>query len=116
MKVYCGSICAYKEAWSLFTYTNYQSIENTCNSSCSTDIEDITVQKVQIYPNPAKDEIFIKSDLQIKKVEIYSLTGGLLLSDNNFNGKISVSALSEGIYLLKMYTDKGVAVSKIVKE
>ena len=47
------------------------------------------------------------------------LTGTLLMSQNNFNEKISVSALSQGVYLLKVYTDKtdkGVAISKIVKE
>ena len=74
------------------------------------------VDKWQIYPNPAENEIFIKSDLPIEKVEIYSLTGALLLSNNNFDGKISVSALSQSVYLLNGYTDKGVTISKIVKD
>jgi hypothetical protein len=54
--------------------------------------------------------------LPIKKVEIYSSTGALLFSDNNFNEKISVSSLSKGIYLVKIYTGKGLFVSKMVKE
>ncbi|MDR0872277.1 MAG: T9SS type A sorting domain-containing protein [Prevotellaceae bacterium] len=70
----------------------------------------------KIFPNPAKDEIFIESDLSIQKVEICSLTGSLLLLENNFNGKISVSSLPQGVYLLKVYTDKGLEISKIVKE
>ena len=87
------------------------------DGGCTTDnIPDITVEKFQIYPNPAKDALFIKSDLQIKKVEIYSLTGALLLSENNFNGKISVSSLQEGIYMVKVYTDTDLIISKIVKE
>jgi hypothetical protein len=72
--------------------------------------------QINIYQNPAKYEIFITSELQVEKIEIYSLTGSLLLSECNFNGKISVSALPQGVYLLNVYTDKGVAVSKIVKE
>ncbi|GHT63433.1 hypothetical protein FACS189451_10150 [Bacteroidia bacterium] len=40
----------------------------------------------------------------------------LLLSEDNFNEKISVSALPKGVYLLKVYTEKGIAVSKVVKE
>ena len=79
-------------------------------------INEIAANQLQIFPNPVKEEIFIKSDLPIDKVEIYSLTGTLLFSESNFSEKISVSALSKGIYLLKVYTDKGVAVSKIVKE
>jgi uncharacterized repeat protein (TIGR02543 family) len=79
-------------------------------------ISKVQAADVKIYPNPAKTELFINSDLPVKKVEIYTLTGSLLLIEDNFNEKISVSALSSGIYMLKVYTDKGVAVSKVVKE
>ena len=75
-----------------------------------------TEEKIQIFPNPAKDEIFIQSASQIEKVEIYSLTGSLLLLEDNFNEKMFVSILSPGIYLVKVYTDNGCVVSKIMKE
>ena len=73
-------------------------------------------QKIQIYPNPTNDEIFVKTDLQIEKVEVYSIIGSLLISENNFKEKISVSALPTGIYFLKIHTDKGLVVKKVVKE
>jgi hypothetical protein len=79
-------------------------------------IDEVLSTQLKIFPNPAKNDIFIKSDLQIEKVELYSLTGVLMMSDNNFTGKIFVSALPLGIYLLKVYTDKGWVVSKVVKE
>jgi hypothetical protein len=83
----------------------------------SSGIEDIKAwQNISVFPNPTKNEIFIKSENTIEKVEIYTLTGALLKQGNNFNEKISVSELPQGIYLLKVYTDKGVAISKIVKE
>jgi hypothetical protein len=82
----------------------------------STGIEVFHSQDISIYPNPTKDELFIKSESQIKKVEIYSLTGSLLLSENNFNEKISVSALPKGVYVVRIYTDKGSVVSKVVKK
>ena len=69
-----------------------------------------------IYPNPTKDELFINSESQITKVEIYSLTGALLLLENNFKEKISVSALSQGVYMVKVYTNEGLVVSKVIKE
>jgi len=81
-----------------------------------TGIDEVLINQLSIFPNPAKDEIFIKSDLPVEKVEIYSLTGNLLLQENNFKEKILVSDLLKGFYLLKVYTDKGVSVSKVVKE
>ncbi|MDR0232640.1 MAG: T9SS type A sorting domain-containing protein [Dysgonamonadaceae bacterium] len=81
-----------------------------------TGINEVLTNQLSIFPNPAKDGIFIKSDLPIEKVEIYSLTGNLLLQENNFKEKIFVSDLLKGLYLLKIYTDRGVTVSKIVKE
>jgi len=71
---------------------------------------------VNVYPNPTKSEIFIKSDLKINRVEIYSLTGALLLMENNFNGKIVVSTLPKGVYMLKIYTDNGLVMKKVMKE
>lgn len=82
----------------------------------SSGTENIHSQNISVYPNPTKDNIFIKSNLQIERVEICSLTGTLLISENNFNEKISVATLPKAIYLLKIYTDKGVTVSKIIKE
>ena len=76
----------------------------------------IEIGTINIFPNPAEEEIFIKSEFPVNRVEIFSLTGSLVLSKSNFNEKISVSALPQGIYLFKVYTDKGVAIRKIVKK
>jgi hypothetical protein len=82
----------------------------------TTEISNIENQKITIYPNPVRDYLYIKSENKINKVEIYSLTGSSLLSETNFTEKISVSALPQGVYLLRVYTDKGLVVSKVVKE
>jgi len=81
-----------------------------------TGIINVETGKINIYPNPIQSELFIKSELPISKVEIYSLTGALLLSENNFAGKISVSSLLKGTYIVKIYTEKGLTVSKVLKE
>ena len=85
-------------------------------TAAGSSIENIVASQVSIFPNPAKHEIFIKSEFQIEKVEIYSLAGRLMISENNFNEKISISDLPQGVYLLKVYSDKGLTISKIVKE
>ena len=81
-----------------------------------TGIEDIHSQEIFIYPNPTTNDLFIKSESPIDKIEIYSLTGTLLMQENNFNEKISVSALQRGVYLLKVYTGKGLIIKKVVRK
>jgi len=38
------------------------------------------------------------------------------MAENNFIEKISISDLPQGVYLLRIYTDKGLVVGKVVKE
>ena len=107
-----GSANSYKVAneWKKF-FDNNNLIEDA-----SIGVDDAVANRLSIYPNPAEDELFIKSDLQIEKVEIYSLAGALLQSDNNFNEQISVVNLPVGVYMLKVYSDKGIDTSTFVKQ
>jgi len=91
-------------------------ISNGNFTTSTVGVEALSVSgQLQIYPNPAKDDIFIESDLPISRVEIYSLSGSLVLSENNVDKSVSVATLPAGVYLLKAYTDKGATVSRIVK-
>jgi len=80
-----------------------------------TGIEDILAGKLVIYPNPAKDEVFIKSELPNRKIEILDLTGRIVMFLQNGASTINVSALPQGVYMLKVYTDSGVVIAKMVK-
>ena len=98
---------------------NYNPAATENDGSCEynkTAVETIAAKEIAIYPNPVKNELFIKTDLPVTKVEISSLTGALLLVENNVSGKISVTSLPQGIYVLKVYTNKGIITSKIMKE
>ncbi|MCL1932486.1 MAG: leucine-rich repeat domain-containing protein [Candidatus Azobacteroides sp.] len=108
-----GSKCDYKLA---SQWQDFANILDGSNEPCSNGINDVLTNQLSIFPNPTQNDLFINSDLQIEKVEIHSLTGTLLMQENNFTGKISVSRLPQGVYLLKVYTDKGVVAGKIVKE
>ena len=81
----------------------------------TTNIDNNNIEtNINVFPNPTKDEIYIKSEFQIQKVEIYNLTGSLVITENNFLGKISVAALSQGVYTVKIYTNNCVSIEKIV--
>ena len=61
-----------------------------------------------IYPNPSIRVINIKMD-QFKKAIIYNLSGQILM--NSTDEQIDVSALSGGVYLIKLENNKGQSYS-----
>jgi Leucine-rich repeat (LRR) protein len=74
---------------------------------------------INIYPNPVKDELRIESgDLKIASVEIVDLAGKKIFTFNSqlSTHSINVSALPQGIYFVKLETDKGIVTKKIIKE
>ena len=71
--------------------------------------------KMAIYPNPATAILNIQAENEIKSVEIYSLLGQKIMTENQ--KQINVSGLSNGIYMLRIEDENGaVATSKFVKE
>jgi len=60
-----------------------------------------------------KDELFIESELTIKNVELCDITGKTLLTHTT--NTINVSNLPQGVYLLKIQTDKGIVTKRIIK-
>ena len=74
---------------------------------------------VKLFPNPINDKLNIQfsSDLGEIKGTIYSLTGQKLqvFIQNSLEKTIEISDLSEGIYFLKLETEKGTSTHKIVK-
>jgi hypothetical protein len=75
---------------------------------------------LKIFPNPASDRIYFKSDLNSElKYEFLNLTGQILLSGKieNSMGKqyeINVSDIPKGIYLIRIITGSGSSSQKII--
>ncbi len=68
-----------------------------------------------IYPNPATDFIAIDYPLDIEKVEFYNLLGQLVLLEQAPD-IIDVGELSNGAYIMKIHTIKGIATKKLIKK
>lgn len=74
---------------------------------------------IQIYPNPAKDEIFVKTrQVAINKLEIYNLQG-VLVEKTNFSQmkddyRLSLQDKSAGIYFIKIYSINGTLTRKLI--
>jgi hypothetical protein len=80
-------------------------------------VSDVNDFQFNIYPNPAKDVIGFRSELPLKSVEIFSLTGSKVLSQSNNVEQVEVGNLAKGIYMLKASAADGkVATQKLIKE
>lgn len=71
---------------------------------------------VSVYPNPFIGDLSIEATGDLRKVEIYNSTGSHVFSSTNPNSTIALDQLSPGIYFLKIETDAGIDVKKIIKE
>lgn len=71
-----------------------------------------------IFPNPAKDEVMVASSLTMDRVEIVNMLGQVVYSaDVNANSvKVNTAEMGAGNYLVKMYTEAGMATKKLVVE
>ena len=76
--------------------------------------------EVKIYPNPVKDGLFIihNEQLIIKNVQICDLSGRVVFfsSFGEVGVGFDVSALSQGVYMIRIETDKGIVTEKFVKK
>ena len=70
----------------------------------------------KIYPNPAKDVLFIESTLQDNfTIEMFDLIGNLMTVDKLSNNRLDISGVPSGMYLVKLnFENKSVAKKIIV--
>nr|WP_314496552.1 T9SS type A sorting domain-containing protein [uncultured Chryseobacterium sp.] len=73
---------------------------------------------IRVYPNPVIDSFAIKlsENFKVEQVKIFDTTGKLIKSVSYQNDKVSISDLPSGTYFLKIKTDHGDYVSKIIKK
>ena len=79
-------------------------------------INDEILNSFKIYPNPVTNKtIYIKNPLQlkIKNIYIYSVIGKKVLETNNID-TINLTNIKPGIYLLKIKSDLGNTVRKVI--
>lgn len=60
-------------------------------------------QSISLYPNPASSEVFISGIDGKQTVEIYSISGVLVMKSSVENGSaINISNLRQGVYIVKV--------------
>lgn len=71
---------------------------------------------ISLYPNPVRTVLQIAANgEQVKEVNIYALSGQLLISDKSVGNEISMEQLHPGIYLVEVVTSTHIHRGKISK-
>jgi len=84
-------------------------------STLSTEDSTVLESDISIYPNPTSEFITISSAISINKVELYDLLGKKVFYTSE-TSQIKISQLPVGVYLVKIYSVKGVLSKKIMIE
>ncbi len=84
-------------------------------SSTTTDVHDINLNSISVYPNPTHDFLFVNGLHSNEIIRLFDLQGKLILTsvaDLEGNVQLSVSQLPKGSYLLQV----GVEIIKFIKQ
>jgi hypothetical protein len=76
-------------------------------------------QDYLIYPNPVSDILNINlSENKVKSIKIFNIYGELIFQKTSLNSieNVHVESWPSGIYLIKIFSEKGYYIKKIVKE
>lgn len=80
-------------------------------------IEEIKAEDIvaKVYPNPVSNALNIETKEKVDNIILYDILGKEVLRTKKTND-IDVSNLNNGVYILKLMTEKGIRENKIVKE
>ena len=78
---------------------------------------DLQENSFSFFPNPARlNKLFFKSTRPLS-IEVYSLTGRLILNTTIDSSKsLDISSLNTGLFIIKMRSDYGTKIKKLIRE
>lgn len=90
----------------------------TAASLSTLGVGEITQKEMaDIYPNPARDYIYINENESNLKVTVYDVSGKVVLNSSSVNNRLDVSNLTKGNYVATYITKKGIKKNfKFIKE
>lgn len=89
----------------------------SCEACETGSLNENSQANINLYPNPATNHISIKSDELILSVELADLSGKQVRFSmtNATESSMSLQGLENGVYLLKVNSEKGSSVKQIFK-
>lgn len=86
--------------------------------TASTAVKEHEKLSIHLYPNPTSDYLHITApaNLSINHLELLTIKGQLIKIFNDNITSINVSDLSSGIYVIRIYTEDEIFISKFIKK
>ena len=91
-----------------------QSMYDYCQLGWPTNIPDVSALGIVVYPNPTRGLIHIETRLKIE-VELYDMTGKLLIKSNNASNRIDINNFPSGIYNMTIIHEDKRYSKRIIK-
>ncbi|MBA9074765.1 hypothetical protein GGR22_002938 [Flavobacterium gossypii] len=89
---------------------------------CGLSVPEFGDIKMRLYPNPTNGIVTVEfsRDVTAEKIEVYSITGQLILSDTNKTAhssrQFNMERFPSGVYLVKITTAQGTQVKRLMRE
>lgn len=79
-------------------------------------VNELNATEVALYPNPANDQLIVKSNSVINSISIRDITGKLILAHNpnSEQATLVTSALANGIYMCEVVSQSGKTIEKLI--
>lgn len=97
--------------------TNFEGYSSKMEPTSSEDIK-LDSKDLKIFPNPSLGGVNIQSNEDLYSVELFTLSGELILKNkpNSVrNYTLDLSRYAQGVYFLKVYSNQTVSTHKIQK-
>ncbi len=78
--------------------------------------EELLVEKIRIYPNPASDALFIQSEIIIDDIIISNSLGQQIMLVKKPGNRLEVGTLNAGVYLITFRSGEAVRTDRFVKK
>jgi hypothetical protein len=99
------------DSYSFTSMASWDVVVAKLNPSLTAGLAEVRADNtnIKVYPNPATFTVNVSSPKEIAGIELYDISGKLILQDNNpdKNRNLNVSTLENGVYLLKVVSKEG---------
>ena len=70
----------------------------------------------RLVPNPANEQCYVSGNIEsVLLIEVYAVSGSLMLSQKEASKAIDISSFAAGMYLVHLHTMNGIQILKLEK-